>query len=320
MRELIDRLNDTTTHLDLGLDGPGTQYTDSNGNEATWTYYASSKFAFLYHLIQSLRNEDESFVVIARKGRTMDLLDRYMEANHVNFRRVPPVEATSTPRTEGATGSLQVFLLESGSDVEIQATARPSIIVAFDSTFDPQDAQVSQIRDKFASDGLVPIVYLLAINSAEFADLCIPRDMPSQQRLQLLLQATFRACPNLGGDPEIIQSPSSRVPLTPMNAFAALKKSLERKIRYPAEEVARAILSDDFDLNWPCPTFELKLEPLAEISPERFTESGAPSSRAGTPSAQKRLLVSKENLDRIETNSSSRMPSLCHRSRLSGSA
>jgi hypothetical protein len=297
MRRLIDRLNDTTTHLDLGLDGPATQYSDNPVNEATWTYYASSKFAFLYHLIESLRYQDCCIAIVAKEGLTLDLLEKYMKANHVNYRRPPGFDAASTYRIEGSTGLIRVDLIASGSDSERKMTRRPALIMAFDSSFDAQDTQVRRIREQFGSNGSpIPIIYPMIINSAEHVDICIPKSMPSPQRFQMLVQTTFRARDSLGGDPVIITSPPpSDMPSSMnLNAFVALKKSLGKRFNLIAEAVARAAMSENFDSSWVIPSAVLELEPLSDASSGLNTaRSTTPQSRAGTPSVQKRLLVTQ---------------------------
>ena len=296
MRRLINRLNDTTTHLDLGLDGPATPYIDSSTNEATWTYYASSKFAFLYHLIESLRYRDCCIAVVAKEGLTLDLLEKCIKANHVNYRRQTAFDAVSTYRIEGSVGPIRVDLLASGSDFERNITQRPAFIVAFDASFDAQDPRLQRIREEYGTDGsLVPIIYPVIINSAEHVDICIPKSMPSPQRFQMVVQTTFRARDNLGGDPVIISSPPpSDSPRSMMNAFVALKKSLGRRFNIIAEAVALAAVSDDFDSNWVFPPAVLDLEPLSDASSGLNTaRSTSPKSRAGTPSVPKRLLVNE---------------------------
>ena len=295
MRELIDRLNDTTTHLDLGLDGLGTQHSDNTEVQAEWTYYASSKFAFLYHLIDSLRYHDCCIVIMARESRTMDLLENYLKANKVNYRRPPEFDSSESYRPEGSEGTLRIILLATGANLAREMSRRPALIIAFDISFNPQDPQVSRIRRQFSDHKeLVPIVYLLVTNSAEHIDRCIPQSMPSPQRFQLLVQTTFRARQGLGGGPIMITSPTSQGQSGRIHVFAELKKSLEKRIKYPAEAVATAVLGDDFDADWLIPPIdELELDSFDEESPEpASTDSPASRSRAVTPSAQKRLRVS----------------------------
>lgn len=300
MRQLINRLNDTTTHLDLGLDGPATQYTENSVNEATWTYYASSKFAFLYHLIESLRYRDCSIAIVAKEGLTLDLLEKYMRANHVNYRRPPGFDVASTNQTEGSMGQIRVDLMASGSDLEGMMIRRPALIMAFDTSFDAQDTQVRRIRERFGTHGsLIPIIYPMIINSAEHVDICIPKSIPSPQRFQMVVQTTFRARDSLGGDPVIITSPplSDSPGSMNLNAFVALKKSLGKRFNLIAEAVARAAVSEDFESNWVYPPTALELEPLSDPSSGLNTaRSISPKSRAGTPSLQKRLLVSQSTI------------------------
>jgi hypothetical protein len=299
MRRLMNRLNDTTTHLDLGLEGPATQYTDSSVNEATWTYYASSKFAFLYHLIEALRYRDCYIAIVAKEGLTLDLLEKYIKANHVNYRRPPGFDPASPYRVEGSVGKILVDLIASGSDLERGITRRPALIMAFDTSFDAQDTQVRRIREEYGADGsLVPIIYPMIINSAEHVDLCIPKSMPSPQRFQMVVQTTFRARDSLGGDPVIVTSPApSDSPGSMMNAFVALKKSLGKRFNLIAEAVAHAAVSEDFTSNWMIPPAVLELEPVSDSSSGLNTaRSPSPKSRAGTPLVQKRLLVNQFTL------------------------
>jgi hypothetical protein len=295
MRRLINQLNDTTTHLDLGLDGPATQYSDNSINEAIWTYYASSKFAFLYHLIESLRYQDCGIVIVAKEGLTLDLLEKYMKANHVNYRRPPGFDAASTYRVEGSVGLVRIDLIASGSDVERKMARQPALIIAFDASFNIQDTPVRQIREQFGSDGtIIPIVYPMIINSAEHVDLCIPKSMPSPQRFQMVVQTTFRARDGLGGDPVILTTPPPADLASSMNlnAFVALKKSLAKRFTLLADALADAAMSEDFESNWIIPPAVLELEPLSDTSSGVNTaRSTSPQSRAGTPSVQKRLLV-----------------------------
>jgi hypothetical protein len=114
MRQLIHRLNDTTTHLDLGLGVPATQSSDNSVNEATWAYYASSKFAFLHHLITLLRYQDCYIAIIAKEGVTLNLLEAYMKGYKVNYRRPSGFGVASPCRS---TRQVRIDLIATGSDL-----------------------------------------------------------------------------------------------------------------------------------------------------------------------------------------------------------
>jgi hypothetical protein len=262
----------------------------------------------LYHLVESLRYQDCCIAIIAKEGLTLDLLEKYMKANHVNYRRPPGFDAASTYRIEGSTGLIRIDLIASGSGHERKMVRRPALIIAFDASFDIQDTQVRQIREQFGSDGtLIPIIYPMIINSAEHVDICIPKSMPSPQRFQMVVQTTFRARDSLGGDPVIITSPPlADIPNSmSLNAFVALKKSLGKRFTLIAEAVAHAAMSEDFDSNWVIPPAILELEPLSDASSGINTaRSTSPQSRAGTPSVQKRLLVIQPMMVLLQTDKS----------------
>ena len=292
MTQLIDRLNDTTTHLDLGLDGPATQHPGDPEKEAQWSYYASPKCAFLWHLIEALRNEECSLIIMAREGPKMDLLEAYMRAIHVNYRRPPQFDAAEVYAAEGSHGMLRVDLLATNTPHYRQMTRRPILIIAFDTSFDPQDPQVQSIRQPFELKGQpVPILHPLIQNSAEHVDLCISRSMPSPKRFQLLVETTYRARIYLGGDPIIIQSQEDEELSTMSSAVAAVRKSFDRRFSTSASRIAKAALSNDVDSRWPVFEVDLELDTTADTSPSSVARprSATPRSRAGTPATQKRL-------------------------------
>ena len=292
MSQLIDRLNDTTTHLDLGLDGPGTQHPSDPEKEAQWSYYASPKCAFLWHLIEALRNEECYVIIMARDGPNMDLLEAYMRAKHVNYRRPPQFDAAEAYPTEGSHGMLRVDLLATNTSRDRPLTRRPILLIAFDTSFDPQDPQVQSIRQPFEVKGQpVPILHPLIQNSAEHVELCISRSMPSPKRFQLLVEATYRARIYLGGDPIIIQSQEVEDLSSMSSAFAAVRKSFERRFSASASRIATAALSNDVDSRWPVFEVDLDLDTTADTSPSSVARprSASPRSRAWTPATQKRL-------------------------------
>jgi hypothetical protein len=286
MRQLIHRLNDTTTHLDLGLGVPATQSSDNSVNEATWAYYASSKFAFLHHLITLLQYQDCYIAIIAKEGVTLNLLETYMKGYKVNYRRPSGFGVASPCRS---TRQVRIDLIATGSDFERKMTQRPAMIIAFDTSFDAQDAQVCRMREPSDLNGsLIPIIYPMIINSAEHVDICIPKRIPSAQRFQMVVETTFRACDGLGGRPP----PGNLLSSTSENPIVALKKSLAERFRSMAEAVAVAAMSENFHSNLVIPPALLELEPLSDASSGLNTaRSTAPQSGAGTPSVQKCLLV-----------------------------
>jgi len=296
MAELIDRLNDTVTHVDLGLENIGTQYPLSSGDNARYANYAGSKFAFLDHLIDELQYTNLSLLIFAKPGSVHTLLESFLAMKHVERHRLSTSTPSGPDHPENKVGQLAVKLLTSGAHADININSRPALIIAFDSIFDAQDFQVQTIREKFPNP-LIPIVHLLIANSSEHVDRCIPASMSSPQRLRLLVRATYQASRNLGGGPIIVPLPSDTPNNQPMDfqeLQKVLKKSPERKLKRIVSNLASTLRSSNFEANWTLGDMpELDFDELEESPPKSSRAcSVTPLSRAGTPSTRKRLLVS----------------------------
>jgi hypothetical protein len=162
-----------------------------------------------------------------------------------------------------STRQVRIDLIATGSDFERKMTQRPAMIIAFDTSFDAQDAQVCRMREPSDLNGsLIPIIYPMIINSAEHVDICISKRIPSAQRFQMVVQTTFRACDGLGGRPP----PGNLLSSMSENPIVALKKSLAERFRSMAEAVAVAAMSENFHSNLVIPPALLELEPLSDAS------------------------------------------------------
>ncbi|KAL2424514.1 hypothetical protein ABEF95_011275 [Exophiala dermatitidis] len=310
MVELMQRLHDTTTHLDLGLPGFGTQYLIKSEHHAAYANYAGSKFSFLGHLVDMLKNVSCSIIVMAQAGPIQDLLEQYLNLKHINVKRHDRVAASQSPTPDRPSTEFQVHLVSTGSTHQVSFSPKPVLLmIAFDASFDWQDPQVARIRRHFAPlpPRLLPVIHLLISNSSEHVDRCLPKSMPSPLRLKALVRATYQAGPNLGGKPTYVPDPSDEPEGRPMDFSdlqKALRKSPERKLAMLASIVARASLAEDFDAKWnlgPMPELQLtELEDtsakasgtvtVAETPKEPVPHSRTPVSRADTPSGKKRLL------------------------------
>jgi len=308
MVELIQRLHETTTHLDLGLPGFSTQYSLHSQEHAAYADYASSKFTFLGHLIDELKATPCSIVIMAQSGTIQTLLEDYVAMKHVYARRHDRASASASQESAAPVLGLKVELLVSGSHSAIELEQRPVLIIAFDASFDAQDSQVTLIREKFLSPTTphVPIIHLLVANSSEHIDACLPKSMPSPARLKLLVRATYQAQAHLGGEPTYVPDPSDEPEGRSMDYSdlqRAIRKSPGRKLSLIAKMVVEAALSTDFDTNWglsPMPPLQLDEFDSTPSKPSRAASSTpakgrarsrTPISRAATP-IRKRLLVS----------------------------
>jgi hypothetical protein len=308
MNELIQRLHDTTTHIDLGLPGIPTQYSINPEQHAAYANYAGSKFSLLGHLVDPLKQVECSIVIAAQSGAIQDLLEQYLATKEVNVRRHDRI-ATSQSQNLDRRRDFQVELMSTMSGDPVNLDRTPLLMIAFDASFDAQDPQVKRVREMNlnSSPKLVPVVHLLVTNSSEHVDLCIPRSLPSPARLKLLVRATYQARPNLGGKPTYVPNASDEPEGRAMDFSdlqRALRKSPERKLSMLASIITRAAMSQDFDSQWglgsvsalqltevdDTPPKVSGTTTVAETPKEPFPRSRTPISRADTPSGKKRLL------------------------------
>ncbi|KAI1615849.1 class II histone deacetylase complex subunits 2 and 3-domain-containing protein [Exophiala viscosa] len=309
MNEMIQLLNDTVTHMDLGLPGFSTQYSIQSEEHAAYANYAGSKFSLLGHLVDILKPVECSIVIMSRAGTIQDLIEHYLTMKHIDVRRMDHVAASRSPIPDRQPRDFQVDLVSTFSTHQVVFPRRPILMIAFDASYDSQDPQVMRIRQYFSPKppSLLPVIHLLVSNSSEHVDRCLPKDMPSPSRLKVLVRATYQARPNLGGKPTYVPDDSDEPEGRPMDFSdlqRALRKSPERKLARLAAVIARASVSQDFDTYWSLgmmPELQLTemdnlpsrlsgVSPVAQVKKEPVARSRTPNSRAGTPSGKKRLL------------------------------
>lgn len=308
MSELIQRLHDTTTHMDLGLPGTPTQYSVNSEEHAAYANYAGSKFSLLGSLVEQLNRTDCSIAIAAQSGRIQDLLEQYLSTKKINVKRHDRVDAPSSSETDRQ-HEFEVELISTMSRNPVILRRKPIVMIAFDASFDAQDREIKRVRAMSSpnSSKLVPVVHLLVTNSSEHVDLCIPKSLPSPTRLKLLVRTTYQARANLGGKPTYVPSASDEPQGRAMDFSdfqKALRKSPERKLSLLASLITQRAFSRDFDTEWgPGSVPELQLSEIDDISPkvsgtttvaetpkDPLPRSRTPTSRADTPSGKKRLL------------------------------
>lgn len=304
MQEMLQRLNDTTTHTDLGLSA--TQYSLSSQENAAYADYAGSKFTMLGYLLDHMKIKTWSFAIFAQEGSLQSLLEEYINMKRVTVRRH---DRRGQDEKVERVGGLSVDLLTTQSDKPLSLSAKPAFIVAFDASFTTSDSQVRSIQEQYGPD--IPIIHFLVTNSSEHVERCVPVSLTSNIRLKIVVRTTYLAWPNLGGEityvPDPSDQPSDDRPMDMLDIQRAVRKSPARRMDYIADIVASLALSDAFNENWTLGGMpELKLAPMdspakpgrgASRTPQpRNTRTHTPASRATTPVGRKRLLdVEAEN-------------------------
>lgn len=317
MIDLMENLQDVTTHMDLGLSGFVTQYSIQSAEAAVYAEYAGSKFGFLGDLIDTMKRVDCGVVIASKPGPVQDLLADFVKMKHVRVHRHDRPVPADAAGPETSQDPLKVDIISTASDKDIHLSATPALMIAFDASFDNQNSQIRRLRELFSRgrDQPLPVVHLLVTNSCEHIDRCMRKAMPSPQRLKLLVRGTYLARANLGGSPTYVPPPpnadgsSAEEVLRDMHDLQrAVRKSPKRKLTSIAATVACAALSADFDDNWNINTLtEVQYDELEDTPPkisESTTAAGtaaptprdgrmrtrSPVSRSATPSGKKRML------------------------------
>ncbi|KAK5088635.1 hypothetical protein LTR05_002855 [Lithohypha guttulata] len=299
MQEMLSRLNDTTTHMDLGLPNTQDPLTQNPEQNAAHAEYAGSKFTFLGYLIDQLKTQNCSIAIFAQGGTLQDLLEEYLIMKGVLYRRWDgAVQRQSVTDLD----CFSVDLLSTEGDESAVLPRRPALILAFDISFMITDPQVQALYQQF--DRELPIIHLLVTNSSEHVERCVPVSFTSNIRLKVVVRTTYLAAPNLGGDITYVPDPSDQPTGRPMDMSdlqRAVRKSPARRLNLIADIVANHAISGELNHKWSLGGMpELKLVPLdspprvsraASRTPQPLnTRTQTPASRATTPVTRKRLL------------------------------
>ncbi|KAL8987450.1 MAG: hypothetical protein Q9177_003336 [Variospora cf. flavescens] len=270
--KLLTRVNHITTHQDLDAPEAPEESQTSAEDEATWAEECSFKFKFLNHLFANMRNDAAQISVVARPGRTLDVIEKFLIGRGVRYFR-PDVRGSSLPddpRTAGC--RLTVNIIPSGPAGTHLAVGHPVLVIGFDDSFDVQDHHVLQIRVQPNVGWDIPAVHLLVYKSAEHIARCIEPQIDEVARLKKIISCMTQLRHEVGVLPHED---------TPAGAAA--------------EEVAIALRLNGHPLKWALPRIRAIPLDLVESSHDASTQDGSQSSDIDAPkrnAARKRGWVS----------------------------
>ncbi len=185
VREMLRRVNQVTTHVDLDNGDLMAQQQTSSEDEAVWAENCSAKFQFLRHLFHCIRHLDLHIGIVARPGRLLDIIETFLKGRYVVYNR-PDTLTRSDSRI--AKGRMEVSLIASGEEGAATLPKAANLIVALDGSFDAQDVQVGILRSHLTVVGqLSPIIHLLVYNSAEHIERCLPNSIDPIDRLRKIV-------------------------------------------------------------------------------------------------------------------------------------
>ncbi|KAL1970789.1 hypothetical protein VTN77DRAFT_2623 [Rasamsonia byssochlamydoides] len=272
IRGLIERLDYITFYPDLNIAEHIKDTEPDPQKEAAWAEYSSSKFQFLGHLIEVAETHDLHIVVMAKKGKAAEFLERYFLGKGFVYTR-PRIEMRGNIEVSMTHGPFSVGIRSTQHEGVLETYKPPSAIIALDSSFNAANPSVEHLRTTYARNGnLLPVIRLIVSNTSEHIQRCLP-DVPELQKLQLLVRC-----------------------ITSLSKVVGDLQDDALGVHEDAEELLSYLLSDNFNASWALPAIE-PLHILASDEMASVVASGSESTyeHLSGASLQKRLLDAAEN-------------------------
>ncbi|EGD88297.1 hypothetical protein H112_04782 [Trichophyton rubrum D6] len=197
MATLVEKLDNITTHPDINIASQAAGTSPDTAKEALWAEYSSSKFQYLGYLIDASNELDLHIIIMAKPGRTVDVVKRYLMGKNFNQGPFPGGEHGDSPAVFSK--EKVSFEVRSTTDERGMLASRPPfLIIALDSSFDVNLESVKKLRVAQGHSTLVPVVRLIIANTVEHVKACLPK-CTELTRLRLTVQHTL-ACNDSAGE------------------------------------------------------------------------------------------------------------------------
>ena len=190
IENLLSRVDNISNHIDLNDETTMTQQEAAPEYHAVWAANCSGKFQFLCRLMELLRGSDLHIAIVAKGGPLLDIIELFLKGNHFNYSR--PDTYSQSNRKE-VNGRLEVTLIASGEQESSALVKFANLVIAFDSSFNSEEAQIKSLRQHMLNVGkLSPVVHLLIYSSVEHITRCIPSTFTGVNRLKVLMNCVAR--------------------------------------------------------------------------------------------------------------------------------
>ncbi|KAL8828941.1 MAG: hypothetical protein Q9170_006382 [Blastenia crenularia] len=260
VKKLLSRINLITTHPDLDMQEVPDEFSQTSPeDEATWAEESSFKFKFLNHLFLHLCNEPRLVSIVARPGRTLDVIESFLKGRGIAYLR-PDGRATSRVDDQRFSGcQLRVSIIPSGPDGMNLAVRPAELVIAFDGTFNARDPQVMRMRN-VGLDYMMPAVHLLVYKSAEHVERCSGVQMDETARLRTVISCMTQFRHDVGALPPE-----------------------DMRVGPAAEEVAFFVRLNGHPIKWSLPSIRSIPQDVLELSQDASTKGGSQSSEQEPP-------------------------------------
>ncbi|KAA8900738.1 class II histone deacetylase complex subunits 2 and 3-domain-containing protein [Sphaerosporella brunnea] len=159
----------------------------SDEKQAEYHVLMSSKFRFLRDLFAVIKEENIKIAIVAENGKLIDMLEIFFRGIKIAHKRLDKLSVLEPISEDDVEGMAQVFIVPSKSRSGVVAS-QCHVVIAMDSTFDPQTPEVTEIRQNvFQPTKLAPVLRIVAANTIEHALLCVSPSFA--QRLYVCVEA-----------------------------------------------------------------------------------------------------------------------------------
>ena len=213
--KMLIRLNNISTFTDLDNETTASQVQNGSlDDECNWAVNCSSKFNFLRVLLAKVKNSAKHIIIVSRAGQLQDILERFLLGHKINCGRLSDGAGTMDNPAGARQSRLFVSLASSKNDMAPIKLSPSHLIIAFDSSFDPLDPSIVDLRTRSAASSvngspvgssmssngrpLVPVVRLLVYCAAEHIRLCAPAGLSPMDRLRFTLECIMQTGPQVG--------------------------------------------------------------------------------------------------------------------------
>ena len=191
LNTLLYRLGNVATHIGLEGGGPTSQEVVKPEEEALYAELSSEKFKFLGHLLALTRENQIHIAVVAKPGDLLDIIEVFLKGKSVHYLRQDQKRAG-----RGSYGLQLVSIVASGETISLPPV---QLIIAFDESFNANDAHITKMRRQNASgDELTPVVRLVVYSSVEHLDLCLARSLEPIDRIRKLIFCVWHTQRSVG--------------------------------------------------------------------------------------------------------------------------
>ncbi|KAM0723653.1 hypothetical protein Q7P37_000641 [Cladosporium fusiforme] len=179
---LLEQLRRIVVHPDLVNSETWTQYDVPSGAQAQWAIDSSSKFAFLKHLIDELRDKGLSIAVICQTDHLLQIMEDFLDGFKVTCYR-----ADTGNRTEQDGCKLTFNIMTPNEDASLESLAA-DVVVCMD-----KSAEAGGPALKLLQDGAnKPLIMTFVIpGTIEHVERCLSPDLTQQQRLRATMHGVF---------------------------------------------------------------------------------------------------------------------------------